>query len=284
MIKRLDKETLDFFVNVLNNVDETRMVRLKNDLEKVYDGRQGYNNLGVQKASVTRRKFEFSTGEGEETKTVEEFVQGIAVTGYDHDDEKIMTVFNPHLAYLEVYYPELPKEPGLGEVIGDLVGGIAMIFGGAPEEEEDREEYHFDILDEPGIETGESHKENVAKLKKAITKDPSLISADDYVVDLVFNRDIDYYDLLVTDVAETPDGVIVGFKDLADYQGVDKEEVRLRLLNGQTDLPTPNGDFYFLMKNLKEVNLRTPQAYASKRLMDGNVDITTTKMQEQPYY
>ena len=165
-------------------------------------------------------------------------------------------------------------------------------FLGENESQENVRVYKIPMQRKLRLEVSEDHEANVDKLYKAIVSNPEAAPLDilkqgDRVADIVYNKGDKRYNMFITDVKKMPEGVMIKFKDLMDYQGVKPAEMLLRVLNDQHDLPLPNADHYCLIQSLDQVNLRPVKEYASRTLLGGikkGVDITAGKVRQQDYY
>jgi hypothetical protein len=114
-------------------------------------------------------------------------------------------------------------------------------------------------------------KEEMLKTLDDAVEEGKKVLPESKIISIEYNSGKKYFDLLVTGAIETPDGLIISARDVANYLSDAETEMATRLALGQT-VPAPTYTVHFLIEHLEELSVMTAQQWAAKKLCGKTLD------------
>lgn len=255
----LGHNTMEIWQQVLSGLSRGQVANLVIGGANPMDGEQVFYNLKPETVEITRRVISPTMVYDEGYIAPTSPVTGLLIKGVDMDNPELgqISVFMAPTAVL-VHAPAKSTEPDLFEALETL------FFGTQVKSAEQPTHFEFPVPVLPTIPVNPDLKSMYHQLQVARVDSALYISPETPVVNIHF-ADTAYFDMLVTAVWHTKDGIIIGFKDLDD------KALNVQLLAGRT-VAAPDSTYYVLFRDLRAVDVCSAQTNAARVLQHGRND------------
>lgn len=286
---------LEAFEQVIKSVTEDQVIKIGTSSGNLDKTEKYFKNLGVQSVRRVHRRYPKANRK----------ILGLQITGPDYDNEgRITSVFIPYPTSLTISNKNQEEEKGLGVLLADAVIGLQEIVIGVVKEisqenmsEEEQKilkkqeakdllkthNYKFDLpnfSDVRRIKPGIFHKKNETGklLQKVKVKNQGFLSSDDEIVSIRYrvNDSFDgfhtkdavhsFFDMLITEIYDTPTGYLIGFYDLEPTSNIRKRNL-IEAMGGKSVDISAYEHKYFFVRDLVEVQNFPLMKYGQRKFL-----------------